>query len=98
MVKRHKDHVDELADRVKSQYEILMKEVPVFDPIKRCTVGDAGLLGMIDGEIHVYEVKGGDDFNKAKKQLQKLRSVFEVYCDVRLFYYSGKYRTIQEVD
>ncbi|MBU0457321.1 MAG: hypothetical protein ABH824_05145 [Nanoarchaeota archaeon] len=96
-MKRHSDHIDDLIARVKKDYQIVMKEVDIHDPETRRTIGEADLIGIINGEWHLYEVKSGDNLEKAKKQLFKLKRYLEDYHDIKLFYYSGKLKEVKEI-
>jgi hypothetical protein len=86
----HRDLVRRLEDRVKGQYSITMREVPVRNPCTGQLVGEIDLVGIVDGVWDIYEVKVNDGLRKARRQLENLRHYLDGCADLRLYYYSGK--------
>jgi len=93
----HDDIVRQLEDMVKSNYSITMTCVDVRDTSTGRLVGEIDLVGIVGNNWDLYEVKTSDQCAKAEKQLKRLRRYLCDCANVRLYYYSGKRRKIEEV-
>ena len=87
---KHRELVRQLEDRVRGQYCITMREVPVRNPSTGQMIGEIDLVGIVDGMWDIYEVKVNDGFRKARRQLDNLKFYLRGYAQLRLYYYSGK--------
>lgn len=100
--KTHDQHIDELEEKVKGNYQIIMKNVPYFSPDSEDMIsdmeGDLDLLGICGRTWHIYEVKTGDDPKTAAKQLERAKSALSNCAEeIKTFYYSGKTKEIKQV-
>jgi hypothetical protein len=93
----HDGIVKQLEDMVRSNYSITMTCVDVRDPQTGRLVGEIDLVGIVGNNWDLYEVKTNDQYVKAESQLRRLRRYLCDCANVRLYYYSGKRRKIEEV-
>jgi hypothetical protein len=95
---RHASLVQRLQERVRGKYAMTMTEVEVRNPQTGEVVGEIDLVGIVDGNWDIYEVKVNDGYRKALKQLRNLRQYLDNCGDINLFYYSGKTRKVRKVE
>ncbi len=94
--KIHDQHIDELEEKVKENYQITMKNVLYFLPDSKDIAGDIDLLGICEKTWHIYEVKTGDAPKTAAKQLERARRALSNCADeIKTFYYSAKTKQIK---
>ncbi|MBW2997184.1 hypothetical protein KY349_02470 [Candidatus Woesearchaeota archaeon] len=93
----HSELIDRLEERVKSKYTLVFREAEVRDVYTGKIVGEADLVGIVDGNFDVYEVKVNDRPVKARRQLLKIQSRLQNFGNVRLYYYTGTDNKIKEV-
>lgn len=95
--KKHRRLICALEDKVRDQYSVVMREVQVRDVETGRVVGEIDLVGIVDGRWDLYEVKVTDNPNKARSQLKNLQGYLQDNGDLRLYYYSGKNKTLTEI-
>lgn len=93
----HSSLIDRLEEKVKSKYTLVFRETEVRDVYTGKIVGEADLVGIVDGNFDVYEVKVTDRPKKARRQLLRIRSYLQNFGNVRLYYYNGTDNRIKEV-
>ncbi len=94
---KHHEFVERLEDMVKRQYVMTMKEVEVRDTATGQTIGEIDLVGITENGWDLYEVKSSENYEKAVKQLERLRNYLG-YCGVlNLYYYCGNSGNITKV-
>ena len=93
----HRRLIDLLEERVKSKYTLMFREAEIRDVYTGQIVGEADLVGIVDGNFDVYEVKVTDRPVKARRQLLRIRSQLQNFGNVRLYYYNGSDNRIKEV-
>ncbi|MBW2971814.1 hypothetical protein KY359_02145, partial [Candidatus Woesearchaeota archaeon] len=67
MQDRHSELVHELEERVRKQYHVTMTEVDVRNPVTGEVIGEIDLVGIVDGDWDLYEVKVNDSPAKARR-------------------------------
>ena len=96
--KKHSELIDELEEKVKKNYTVMIRERTVFDVDTGRVIGEIDLAGIIGTTWDVYEVKVNDSPVKAARQLRKLRKYLMDCGSIRLYYYSGRKREIKEIE
>ena len=94
----HSKIVKSLEEKVKKKYALTATEVEVRDPETGLIVGEIDLVGVVNGNWDIYEVKVNDGFSKARKQLRNLKNYLKEYGEINLYYYSGRENKIIRVD
>ncbi|MFC1723677.1 hypothetical protein ACFL0V_06050 [Nanoarchaeota archaeon] len=94
---QHQTLVQDLEYRLKGRYAIIMREVPVRNPETGQQIGEIDLLGIVDDEWHIYEVKVSDRYRKAERQLLNLGRYLRGCGTISLYYYSGATDKIRKV-
>lgn len=72
---KHDKYVDALCSRIKSEYDSIERNVPIYSKKKRNRqrlVAEIDILAMKQGKYDVYEVKCSHRYYKARKQLSKI--------------------------
>jgi hypothetical protein len=82
-----------LEQRLKGRYSVLQREVEITD-CNGTVKGKIDLVGIVDGEINLYEVKvSSSKKRQAAKQLRGYRRDLRMYagvrCPINLRFYSG---------
>ncbi|MFH1064335.1 MAG: hypothetical protein V1729_04605 [Candidatus Woesearchaeota archaeon] len=93
----HSEIVQALEERVRGRYNLTMTEVHVRDPETGRVVGEIDLVGIVDGQWDIYEVKVADNPQKARAQLERLRGYLGGCGNITLYYYSGKNKELTEI-
>ena len=96
--KLHGKIVRKLEEQVRKNYVMTAVEVEVRDPNTGRVVGEIDLVGMVNGVWDLYEVKVGDCYSKAVRQLRKLQKYLAEYGTINLYYYSGRFKQIVKVE
>lgn len=94
---RHSELVKDLEMRVRNQYTLTTREVPVRNASGQ-VVGEIDLLGIVGDEWHVYEVKLGNNRRKAVRQLTRLKNYLRDCGNLTLYYYSGATDELMKID
>ncbi|MBW2999668.1 hypothetical protein KY339_03270 [Candidatus Woesearchaeota archaeon] len=93
----HNELVKELEEKVRKNYFITMTGVEVRSPLTGNLVGEIDLVGIVDNQWDLYEVKVNDSFEKSRRQLKNLKRYLGDCGKIRLYYYSGKDGKIIEI-
>jgi|GEM_PF-5158108 len=95
---RHSELVHILEERVRRQYNITATEVEVRDPCTGEVIGEIDLVGIVDRDWDIYEVKVNDSPLKARRQLKNLKQYLQDCGNLTLYYYSGINDKLVKVD
>ncbi|MBR9699439.1 hypothetical protein GOV09_03220 [Candidatus Woesearchaeota archaeon] len=71
---KHDRYLEDLFQRLSSQYDIILKNVPLYSKRKR-KVAEIDILACRDGVCDIYEVKCSHRITKARKQLRKIEKL-----------------------
>jgi len=75
-----------LYTEIKHKYDRVLKHVQIGN--KKRDVGEIDLMGVKGNQVDLYEVKCSFRITKARKQLTKLRKLFD-YDNTSTFFYCG---------
>lgn len=100
---KHDKYVDALCSRIKSEYDSIERNVPIYSKKKRNRqrlVAEIDILAMKQGKYDVYEVKCSHRYYKARKQLSKIRKL--LVSDSKqidnVFFYCGESKLLMNID
>ena len=86
MVSKHDKHIESLCDKLRSEYDLILCNVPLYS-CRRRRVAEIDILGVNEKYCDVFEVKCSHRITKARKQLNKIRRLMS---GVRhTFFYCG---------
>ena len=81
--------MDDLCERLESDYDIIMRNVKLHSKRKR-VVAEIDILAIKAGICDIYEVKCSHRISKAKRQVKKIRKVLSRKFDVgNSFFFCG---------
>ena len=87
---KHDRYVEELCERLQSDYDVVLKNVPLRSKRKRL-VAEVDILAIKENQCDIYEVKCSYRITKAKHQLRKLRKLLAREYSVRnTFFFCGE--------
>lgn len=93
-INKHDKHVDDLCEKLKSDYDLILKNIPLYSKKKR-RVAEIDILAFSDDYCDVFEVKCSHRITKARKQLYKIRKILSTNSSVRhTFFYCGDSREL----
>ncbi len=83
---KHDRYVNQLVSQIENEYDYISTNLKITN--KKRTVAEVDVIARKGREIHFYEVKCSYRITKAKKQLRKLRKMFN---DKRIscYFYCG---------
>tara|TARA_Y100000310_G_C20633374_1_gene789845 strand:- start:676 stop:981 length:306 start_codon:yes stop_codon:yes gene_type:complete len=94
---KHDQIIEELEERVKGNYQLVLKNIEYTIPGSNQTAGELDLVGICQGQWDIYEVKTNDGYGTAVKQLERARNILGACGTIKTFYYSGKEKKIRLV-
>lgn len=83
---KHDRYVKELVKKIKPDYDDISTHLKLNK--KKRTIAEIDILARKGKEIHLFEVKCSYRIVKARKQLTKLRKIFQD-SPVSLYFYCG---------
>jgi len=87
---KHDRYMEDLCERLKPRYDILLRNVPLYSKRKRL-IGEIDVLAIKEDFCDIYEVKCSYRISKARRQLRKLKKVLSFQSTVRkLFFFCGE--------
>ena len=93
-INKHDQHVDDLCVKLKSEYDLILKNIPLYSKKKR-KVAEIDILAFNEDYCDVFEVKCSHRITKAKKQLSKIKKILSINSSVRhTFFYCGDSREL----
>ncbi len=95
---KHDQIIEELEEKVKANYQVILRNVEYTLPNSNQVAGELDLVGICNDQWDIYEVKSNDGYDKAVKQLTRARKILGQCGEIRTFYYSGKEKKIRVVD
>jgi len=82
--------VKDLCEELKSNYDLILRHVPLYSKRKRL-IGEIDILAYKDDYCDVYEVKCSHRISKAKRQVNKIRKILSYQSKVRSgFFFCGE--------
>jgi len=82
MTSKHDQYVDDLCDKIKPEYDLILRHVPLYSSRQRL-VGEIDVLAYKEGICDIYEVKCSHRISKAKRQLTKFKKILSQGSRVR---------------
>lgn len=88
-ITKHDRHIDDLCQRLKSDYDLVIRNVPLYSKKKR-RIAEIDVVAFTDDYCDVFEVKCSYRITKARRQLHKIRKILSPTSSVRhTFFYCG---------
>lgn len=86
---KHDKYLDELIDTVKGDYDLILKNIPLYSKKrKQRQLAEIDILAMKGSDCYVFEVKCSYRIKKATKQLLKIKKLLP---NVRgMFFFCGE--------
>jgi predicted RecB family endonuclease len=82
---KHDQFVEDLCELLKEDYDLILKNVPIYSRRKRL-VAEIDVLAYKDGTYDAFEVKCSHRITKAKQQLKKIRRAFKERINNTFFF------------
>jgi hypothetical protein len=100
---KHDKYVDALYSKIKADYELVERNVPVYSSKKRNKkrlVAEIDILAFKEGKYDIYEVKCSYRFYKARRQLAKIRKLLHKESKMinNSFFYCGESKTLMNMN
>jgi len=94
-INKHDIYVEDLFSMMKGRYDNIYKHLVLANKKRR--IGEIDLVGVKDNHIDVFEVKCSHRIVKAKRQLKKLKKVFDTE-NISLYFYCGASKELKLVE
>ena len=87
---KHDHYVDTLCERIHADYELLLRNVPLYSNRRRL-IGEIDVLAYKEGYCDIYEVKCSHRISKARRQVSKFMKILSQGSKVRSgFFFCGE--------
>ena len=93
-ISKHDKHVEDLCDKLKSDYDLVLRNISLYSKKKR-RIAEIDILAFNEDYCDIFEVKCSYRITKARRQLYKIKKILSTNSSVRhTFFYCGDSREL----